>query len=123
MMRRARAPALPAQSPEEPGPSDRSRPSVSWTPLATRLLAAALALVVFGWVAAAPADDPIIPEKYIKVDELKALLDRKRRLWLIDVRPAEQYDSVHIRGAFSIPLNELKDRLGEVPQIVPVVLY
>jgi len=88
-----------------------------------RWLAAALALAIFGWGTAAPADDPEVPEKYVKVDEVKALLDRKTRLWLIDVRPAEQYDDLHIVGAHSIPLNELKDHLAEVPQVVPVVLY
>jgi rhodanese-like protein len=98
-------------------PSHRSSPSV------TRLLAVVLGLAILGWVTAAPADDPEVPERYIKVEQVKAILDQKRRLWLIDVRPREQYDDLHIQGALSIPLSELRNRLGEVPQIVPVVLY
>ena len=38
-----------------------------------RLLIVALGLVVVGWATAAPADDPEVPERYIKVDEARAL--------------------------------------------------
>jgi rhodanese-related sulfurtransferase len=82
------------------------------------LLAAAL---VSG--AAAQGGDPEVPEKYIKVDEVKALLDRGKPVVLIDVRPKEQYDELHIRGARNIPLRELLRRLGEVPRQDFVVLY
>ncbi len=64
-----------------------------------------------------------MPERYIKVDEVKALLDQKKRLTFIDVRPREQYDDLHIRGAVSIPLSQLRDRLAEVPKQASVVLY
>ena len=88
-----------------------------------RLLTLALALAILGVVAPAPADDPEVPEKYIKVDEVKALLDRGKRLWLVDVRPEAQYRDLHIQGAVSIPLAEMRTRLGEVPEVVPVILY
>ena len=87
------------------------------------LLPVALALAVLGWVTVAPADDPEVPEKYIKADEAKALLDQKKRLAFIDVRPREQYDDLHIRGAVSVPLIDLPKRLAEVPKQIPVVLY
>jgi rhodanese-related sulfurtransferase len=88
-----------------------------------RWLPAALALVLLGAVTPAPADDPEVPEKYIKVDEAKALVDQKRRLAFIDVRPREQYAELHIRGAVSIPLKDLPRRIAEVPKNIPVVLY
>ena len=89
----------------------------------TRVLPAVLAAAMLGWVTAAPADDPEVPERYIKVDEVKADLDQKKPLTLNDVRPKEHYDAAHIRGAASIPLDELPSRLGEVPKRDVVVLY
>src|ERR671929_1447893 len=45
------------------------------------------------------------------------LVERLRRgdVVLIDVRPAEEFDAGHIEGARSIPLDELQDRLAELP--------
>lgn len=53
------------------------------------------------------------------------LRDRLRRkdVVLIDVRPAEEYGAVHIRGALSIPLTELKARLKELPRDQEIVAY
>jgi rhodanese-related sulfurtransferase len=83
------------------------------------LLVAALAL----GVTPAPADDPEVPEKYMSVDEVKALLDQRKRITFVDVRPRSQYDELHIRGAISIPLGEMRDRLGEIRKQDLVVLY
>jgi 3-mercaptopyruvate sulfurtransferase SseA len=82
----------------------------------------ALALAVLGYVTAAPADDPEVPEKYITVDEAKALAD-KTRVAFIDVRPREQFEDLHIHGAVNLPLTDLTLQLAQVPKDVPVVLY
>ena len=42
---------------------------------------------------------------------------------VLDVRPAEEYDAAHLPHARSLPLPELKKRLGELPRDVPVVAY
>lgn len=42
---------------------------------------------------------------------------------LIDVRTPEEFASGHIAGAQNIPLQELPNRLGELPQDQPIVLY
>ena len=42
---------------------------------------------------------------------------------LIDVRPAEEYAAGHIRGARSIPLTELQDRLAGLPANREIVAY
>ncbi|NGO67215.1 ArsR/SmtB family transcription factor [Streptomyces boncukensis] len=42
---------------------------------------------------------------------------------LLDVRPAEEYRAGHIPGALSIPVGELADRIGELPEGVEVVVY
>ena len=42
---------------------------------------------------------------------------------VIDVRPAAEYHAGHIPGALSIPVAELKRRLGEIPKRREVVAY
>ena len=75
------------------------------------------------WAAPAPADNPPVPEKYISVDEAKALVDKRQRVLFIDVREKAQYDDLHIKGAINIPLGVLPARLSEVPRAETVVLY
>ena len=56
----------------------------------------------------------------------------RRRLWdrirageviVLDVRPVEEYQAGHIPGAVSIPLKELKRRLGTLPKDREIVAY
>jgi rhodanese-related sulfurtransferase/DNA-binding MarR family transcriptional regulator len=42
---------------------------------------------------------------------------------LVDVRPAEEFEAGHIKGARSIPLEELEDRLAELPADREIVAY
>jgi rhodanese-related sulfurtransferase len=42
---------------------------------------------------------------------------------LVDVRPAEEFDAGHIDGAVSIPLDELDERLAELPADSEIVAY
>src|SRR4051812_48153977 len=53
------------------------------------------------------------------------LIDRLRRgdIVLVDVRPSEEYAAGHIEGARSIPLDELHQRLAELPADREVVAY
>jgi rhodanese-related sulfurtransferase/predicted transcriptional regulator len=55
----------------------------------------------------------------------KALLARARKglVTVVDVRPREEYTASHIAGAISIPLDELKDRLAELPHNQEIVAY
>jgi rhodanese-related sulfurtransferase/DNA-binding transcriptional ArsR family regulator len=47
----------------------------------------------------------------------------KGEVTLLDVRPPEEYDAGHIRGALSVPLPELARRLSELPRRREVVAY
>lgn len=87
------------------------------------LVAAGLAALAVAWVGAAPAGDPEVPEKYISVDEARKLLDPQQRTLFVDVRDAEQFDDLHIRGARNVPLTELPKRLAELPRQQSLVLY
>ncbi len=82
------------------------------------LLAAALLLG-----AAAPAAPPDYPVVYVKVDELKGMLDRDVAVDLIDVRTAPEFEELHIQGARSIPLRTIPQRLGEISKNRLVVFY
>lgn len=42
---------------------------------------------------------------------------------VIDVRPGEEYTAGHIPGASSLPLDELADRLAELPPDTTIVAY
>jgi len=55
-------------------------------------------------------------------EELVARLDRGDVV-LVDVRPEEEFAAGHIDGARSIPLDELEERLAELPAGREVVAY
>ncbi|WP_228709111.1 ArsR/SmtB family transcription factor [Amycolatopsis keratiniphila] len=42
---------------------------------------------------------------------------------VLDVRPAAEYLAGHIPGAISIPVDELTDRIGELPEETEIVVY
>ena len=58
-------------------------------------------------------------------EEREELLSRIRRgeVTLLDVRPVAEYQAGHLPGARSIPLEELRARLSEVPRDREVVAY
>jgi rhodanese-related sulfurtransferase/DNA-binding transcriptional ArsR family regulator len=58
-------------------------------------------------------------------EERRALLSRIRsgEVTLVDVRPPEEYRAGHLPGARSLPLAELRSRLGELPRRGEVVAY
>jgi rhodanese-related sulfurtransferase len=62
------------------------------------------------------------PVEAIDRDELRERLARGDVL-VLDVRPAEEYAAGHIDGARSIPLDELEQRLAELPADREIVAY
>ena len=58
----------------------------------------------------------------ISRDELLARL-RTGDVVLIDVRPSEEFEAGHIGGAVSIPLDELDERLADLPADSEIVAY
>ena len=82
--------------------------------------ALATAIVLLG---AAPAAPPDAPVNFIKVDELKAALDRGEKADIIDVRNWDAYVEIHIRGARSMPLRSVERRASEIRKTGLVVFY
>lgn len=69
-------------------------------------------------------------EAYLGDDDTRAVdrAELRRRLAAgqvvaVDVRPAEEYAAGHIPGALSIPLDQLSDRLADLPADVEIVAY
>lgn len=48
---------------------------------------------------------------------------RKGEVVVLDVRPSEEYLSAHLPFARSIPIEELRQRLGELPKDRAIVAY
>jgi rhodanese-related sulfurtransferase len=59
----------------------------------------------------------------IPADRLKRLLDSGVNLFLVDLRPAKEFQQNRLPGAHSIPSTELASRLSDIPKNVRVVLY
>jgi rhodanese-related sulfurtransferase len=58
----------------------------------------------------------------ISADELRLRL-RNGEVVLLDVRPIEEYQAGHLPEAVSIPVDELEDRLSELPADKTIVAY
>ena len=50
------------------------------------------------------------------VEELKARLDRRDPIWILDVREPREFEICRIPGSTLIPLGDLPKRLSEIPQ-------
>ena len=55
-------------------------------------------------------------------DELQRL-PADEQVCLIDVRPTLEYESGHLEGAISMPVDELPSRLGELPRDRRIIAY
>jgi rhodanese-related sulfurtransferase len=86
----------------------------------TVLSVTVLAVLLLG---STQAEIPDAPASFITVDELRALLDRGRKVDIVDVRRREAYLQQHIKGARSIPLDTFPDRPVDIKKSGLVVLY
>lgn len=107
------------------------KPANRINPLILVGVVAALAVVIIGAVllsnptatpaaadVAAPASQLIRPVAY--TEQFSAPGEDHL---LIDVRTPQEFASGHIQGAINIPVEEIGQRLSEVPQDKPIVLY
>jgi mono/diheme cytochrome c family protein/rhodanese-related sulfurtransferase len=60
--------------------------------------------------------------RFVSGDQVKAALDKKQKLVIIDARPESDWMTVHITGAVSIPHYQLK-RLDEIPKDAWIIAY
>ena len=59
----------------------------------------------------------------IEADRLKAALDRKQPVVVVDLRSPEEFRQGHIPGARSLSLDESGEKFRQLPRREPIVLY
>ncbi len=74
-------------------------------------------------MAGAPDAAPAIPVVLIKAAAVHGLVRTGTPPILVDVRTREEYQVRHIKGAISIPLDEIAPRAGELPPRPLMILY
>jgi 3-mercaptopyruvate sulfurtransferase SseA len=67
-------------------------------------------------------ESPLESAKRIERTEAIKMVDEKKAVW-VDVRPKDQYELGHIKGAINIPLGELITRLKELPPHKYIITY
>jgi rhodanese-related sulfurtransferase len=88
-----------------------------------RIACVALAATAVLLLGAAPAAPPDYPVSFITADQLKADLDRRAKVDIIDVRTWNEYAALHIKGARSMPLRSVRERAHEIGKSGLVVFY
>jgi rhodanese-related sulfurtransferase len=53
----------------------------------------------------------------------KGLVDKKKNVYLLDVRTPDEFRQARLKGAVLIPINEIEKRYKEIPKNRPVVIY
>jgi hydroxyacylglutathione hydrolase len=66
---------------------------------------------------------PIETLKLISVKDLKAILDRKKDVTLLDVRGQKEWEAGHIEEAIHIFVGHLIDKLSQIPKEKPTVVH
>ena len=80
-------------------------------------LLSALILVCMAWsLALAGARD-------ITSKDAKALLDKNKNVFLLDVRTPQENSQARLAGTVLIPIGEFERRINEVPKNRPVIVY
>ena len=88
----------------------------------TGLLAAAATAAALAAPARAGHDSvPSVP--VVRSDYVKALLDAREPVVLVDFRKAAEYRAGHLPGAISVPITELDRRFREIPAAARLILY
>ncbi|MBI5483574.1 MAG: rhodanese-like domain-containing protein [Deltaproteobacteria bacterium] len=72
---------------------------------------------------AALATQVFAAERNISSREAKALLEKDRNVYLLDVRSPQEYSQGKLAGSALIPVGQLERRLAEVPKDKPVLVY
>ena len=76
--------------------------------------------------AQAAAAAALPPEQEMTVEQLKGAIEKKDRLFILDVREPQEFQICRIPGSTLIPLGELPNRLGELPSgpdAPPIVVH
>lgn len=62
-------------------------------------------------------------ERDISSREAKAILDKNKAVYLLDVRTPQEYSQARLAGSVLIPISDFERRVNEVPKNRPVLVY
>lgn len=80
------------------------------------------AIVLFVVISGGPSDAQLVGDLPLEISVQDAYAYREEGAFILDVRTQQEWDAGHIPGATLIPLDQLPDRLDEVPQDVDIVV-
>ena len=63
------------------------------------------------------------PARDITSTEAKAIIDRSKNAYLLDVRTPQERQQGYIAGSVLIPIDQVEKRIAEVPKNRPVIVY
>lgn len=63
------------------------------------------------------------PAHNITSGDVKIMLNKDKKIFLLDVRTVEEFRQARLRGATLIPIGEIERRYVEIPKDRPVVVY
>ena len=87
-------------------------------------LALAVAVAIAMPLGAAQAGHDSVPSvPVVRPDYVKALLDAREPVVLVDFRKPTEYRAGHLPGAISVPITELDRRFREIPATARLILY
>lgn len=75
-----------------------------------------LCLSSWTWAQAAAVKD-------VSSREAKALIDKTKNAFILDVRTPQERDQGYIAGSRLIPIDTIERRLAEIPKNRPVIVY
>ncbi len=81
-----------------------------------------ISIIIFGAVLSSSSAATAAEKNRVTADELKAMLAKKERVILIDVRTPAEHNEAHIPGSVLMPLDTLES-VANLPNGGPIVLY
>jgi hypothetical protein len=59
----------------------------------------------------------------ISVEELNERVEKSEAILIVDMRSFRAFEAIHIKGAVSVPIDEIESRLDEFPSDRDIVFY
>jgi rhodanese-related sulfurtransferase len=103
---KASKPAPPGSRRQSPQKRRKRNLGWLWISLAAVLVIGVVGILLFGSKAKAP----------VEITPSQAYAKYQQGTFFLDVRSQAEWDQYHISGATLIPLDQLQNRLGELPQ-------
>jgi rhodanese-related sulfurtransferase len=85
-----------------------------------------IVLIILSWVLSISGCSAFVNTKEvipISTEKVNEIIEKGKDYILLDVRTQEEYDSGHLKDAMLIPVDDLEERINEVPEGKPIIVY